>query len=220
MKWIRRLCSSIFLCALIAGAVLLWQGYREYREALQNKSVEEMVRQIESIDNYTAIEELPRTYVNAVLAVEDKRFYRHPGIDPLAIGRALVNDIREGSYAEGGSTITQQLAKNQFFTQEKKIVRKVAELFMAFRIESELDKDKIFELYVNSIYFGNGFYCVADASEAYFGKKPSEMNFDECTLLAGVPNAPSNYNPVASPELARQRQAQVLEKMRKAGYIK
>ena len=192
---------------LIAGGILLWQGYREYREALQTKSVEEMARQIESIDNYTPLQELPQTYLDAVLAVEDKRFYRHPGIDPIAIGRALVNDIRAGAYVEGGSTITQQLAKNQFFTQEKKAVRKVAEMFMAFKIESELDKDKILELYVNSIYFGNGLYCVADASEAYFGKEPSEMNFDECTLLAGIPNAPSNYNPVASPELARQRQA-------------
>ena len=219
MKWIKRLCSFIFLCVLIAGGILLWQGYREYREALQTKSVEEMARQIESIDNYTPLQELPQTYLDAVLAVEDKRFYRHPGIDPIAIGRALVNDIRAGAYVEGGSTITQQLAKNQFFTQVKKAVRKVAEMFMAFKIESELDKDKILELYVNSIYFGNGLYCVADASESYFGKEPSEMNFDECTLLAGIPNAPSNYNPVASPELARQRQAQVLEKMRKAGYL-
>lgn len=113
MKWIKRLCSFIFLCVLIAGGILLWQGYREYREALQTKSVEEMARQIESIDNYTPLQELPQTYLDAVLAVEDKRFYRHPGIDPIAIGRALVNDIRAGAYVEGGSTITQQLAKNR-----------------------------------------------------------------------------------------------------------
>ena len=220
MKWIERLCSFIFLCVLIAGGILTYQGYKGYREALAEKSVEEMTAEIESIDNYTTLDQLPRTYIDAVLAVEDKRFYRHPGIDPAAIGRALVNDIRAGAYVEGGSTITQQLAKNQFFTQDKKIVRKISEMFMAFRIESVLDKDKILELYVNSIFFGNGYYCVADASEGYFGKKPSEMDFDECTLLAGIPNAPSNYNPEASPELARQRQAQVLEKMKRAGYLK
>ncbi len=220
MKWIKRLCSFIFLCVLIAGGILTYQGYKGYREALAEKSVEEMIAEIESIDNYTTLDQLPRTYIDAVLAVEDKRFYRHPGIDPAAIGRALVNDIRAGAYVEGGSTITQQLAKNQFFTQDKKIVRKISEMFMAFRIESVLDKDKILELYVNSIFFGNGYYCVADASEGYFGKKPSEMDFDECTLLAGIPNAPSNYNPEASPELARQRQAQVLEKMKRAGYLK
>ena len=220
MKWIKRLCSFILLCVLIAGGILTYQGYKGYREALAEKSVEEMTAEIESIDNYTTLDQLPRTYIDAVLAVEDKRFYRHPGIDPAAIGRALVNDIRAGAYVEGGSTITQQLAKNQFFTQDKKIVRKISEMFMAFRIESVLDKDKILELYVNSIFFGNGYYCVADASEGYFGKKPSEMDFDECTLLAGIPNAPSNYNPEASPELARQRQAQVLEKMKRAGYLK
>ena len=157
MKWIKRLCSFILLCLLIAGGILLFQGYREYREALSGKSVEEMARQIESIDNYTSLDELPQTYIDAVLAVEDKRFYEHPGIDPIAIGRALLNDIRAGEYVEGGSTITQQLAKNQYFTQEKRLVRKVAEMFMAFKIEAELDKDKILELYVNSIYFGNGY---------------------------------------------------------------
>ena len=120
---------------------------------------------------------------------------------------------------DGGSTITQQLAKNQYFTQDKKIVRKIAEMFMAFKIEAVLDKDKILELYVNSIFFGNNYYGVGDASIGYFGKLPSEMNFDECTMLAGIPNAPSNYNPQASPELARQRQAQVIEKMKKAGYL-
>ena len=219
MKWIKRLCSFLILTIVILIGALCVKGYMDYREALNEKSVEEMVAEIESIDNYTTIDELPQTYIDAVLAVEDKRFYSHPGFDPIATCRALVNDIKAGSYVEGGSTITQQLAKNQYFTQDKKIIRKISELFMAFKIESVLDKDKIFELYVNSIFFGNGYYCVADASWGYFGKPPSEMNFNECTLLAGIPNAPTNYNPVANPELARERQAQVIEKMKKAGYL-
>ena len=219
MKWIKRLCSFLFLCIVIASGILCVKGYMDYREALDQKSVEEMAYEIESIENYTTIDQLPETYIDAVLAVEDKRFYSHPGIDPIAIGRAFINDIRAGAYVEGGSTITQQLAKNQYFTQDKKIVRKIAEMFMAFKIESVLDKDKIFELYVNSIFFGNGYYCVYDAAQGYFGKVPYDMNFDECTILAGVPNAPTNYNPVASPELARQRQAQVIEKMERAGYL-
>ncbi len=219
MKWIKRLCSFLILAIVILCGVLCVKGYIDYREALDNKSVEQMAEEIESIDNYTTIDELPQDYINAVLAVEDKRFYSHPGVDPAATCRALINDIKAGSYVEGGSTITQQLAKNQYFTQDKKLVRKAAEMFMAFKIESVLDKDKIFELYVNSIFFGNGYYCVADASWGYFGKAPSEMDFDECTLLAGIPNAPTNYNPAASPELARERQAQVIEKMKKAGYI-
>lgn len=219
MRWIRKMCSFIFLCALAAGGFFLYLGYQDYREALAQKDIQTMEQEIESINNYTTIDELPQTYIDAVLAVEDKRFYIHPGIDPAAIGRAMVNDIKAGAYIEGGSTITQQLAKNQYFTQEKKMIRKISEMFMAFKIESVLDKDKIFELYVNSIFFGNDYYCVADAAWGYFGKIPSEMNFDECTLLAGIPNAPTNYNPVASPELARQRQAQVIEKMKKAGYL-
>lgn len=219
MKWIKRLCSFLILAIVILTGVLCVKGYMDYREALEEKSVEEMAAEIEAGDNYTTIDELPQTYIDAVLAVEDKRFYSHPGLDPIATCRALVNDIKAGTYVEGGSTITQQLAKNQYFTQDKKLVRKVAEMFMAFKIESVLDKDKIFELYVNSIFFGNGYYCVADASWGYFGKPPSDLNFDECTLLAGIPNAPTNYNPVASPELARERQAQVIEKMKKAGYL-
>lgn len=158
-------------------------------------------------------------YIDAVLAVEDKRFYKHPGIDPLAICRALYNDIRAGSYVEGGSTITQQLAKNQFFTQDKKISRKVAEMFMAFEIEKVYDKDTILELYLNSIYFGNGYNSVAEACRGYFGKEPMEMNFDECTMLAGIPNAPSAYNPLVNPDLAYQRQQQVIRKMEKAGFL-
>ena len=219
MKWIKRLCSFLILAIVILTGVLCVKGYMDYREALEEKSVEEMAAEIEAGDNYTTIDELPQTYIDAVLAVEDKRFYSHPGLDPIATCRALVNDIKAGTYVEGGSTITQQLAKNQYFTQDKKLVRKVAEMFMAFKIESVLDKDKIFELYVNSIFIGNGYYCVADASWGYFGKPPSDLNFDECTLLAGIPNAPTNYNPVASPELARERQAQVIEKMKKAGYL-
>ena len=219
MKIIKRLLSFSFLCVIIAGGVLGYKGYEEYKKALSEESVKEMAARIEEQPNYTTIDELPQTYIDAVLSVEDKRFYDHFGVDPIAVGRAFFNDVKAGAYVEGGSTITQQLAKNQYFTQDKKIVRKVAEMFMAFKIESELDKDTIFELYVNSIFFGNGYYCVADASNGYFGKVPSEMNFDECTLLAGVPNAPTNYNPTASPELARQRQKQVIEKMKKAGYL-
>lgn len=219
MKIIKRLLSFTFLCVIIAGGVLGYKGYEEYKKALSEESVKEMAARIEEQPNYTTIDELPQTYIDAVLSVEDKRFYDHFGVDPIAVGRAFFNDVKAGAYVEGGSTITQQLAKNQYFTQDKKIVRKVAEMFMAFKIESELDKDTIFELYVNSIFFGNGYYCVADASNGYFGKVPSEMNFDECTLLAGVPNAPTNYNPTASPELARQRQKQVIEKMKKAGYL-
>ena len=123
------------------------------------------------------------------------------------------------SLAEGGSTITQQLAKNTYFTQKKEFTRKIAEIFMAFEFEKECSKEEIFELYVNTMYFGDGYYCVANASKGYFDKDVSEMNLYECTLLAGIPNAPSVYAPTKNPELARQRQAQVLNKMVKYNYL-
>ena len=120
---------------------------------------------------------------------------------------------------EGGSTITQQVAKNIYFTQEKKLVRKIAEIFMAFDLENELTKDEIFELYVNTSYFGDGYYNIKEASNGYFDKEPIEINDYEATLLAGIPNAPSVYAPTKNPDLARQRQEQVLDKMVKYEFI-
>ena len=136
-----------------------------------------------------------------------------------AIGRAAWNNLTSWSLREGGSTITQQLAKNLYFTQEKSFIRKIAEMFMAFRLENAYTKDEILELYVNSIYFGDGYYCIYDASQGYFGKAPIDMTDYECTLLAGIPNAPSIYSLTANPELAEQRQEYVVQKMIQYGYI-
>lgn len=218
-KLILSIALLLFTGMLCVGGYLTLKGYTYYKDALGEKSLEEMALEIRSIDHYTTIDELPEIYKNAVISVEDQRFYDHGGIDLLAIARALYHDILAGSFVEGGSTITQQLAKNQYFSQEKDITRKIAEVFMAFDIEKAFTKDEILELYLNSIYFGDGYYCVADACEGYFGKEPSEMNDDEATLLAGVPNAPSVYAPTVNPQLARQRQQQVIQQMIDCGYI-
>ena len=216
LKWI--LLPAVLL-ALIPTGMLIYNGYTLYRQALAEKPVAEMAAEIQTIPNYTPVDELPQIYLDAVISVEDKRFYSHPGVDPLAIARAAFNDLRTLSFAEGGSTITQQLAKNEYFTQEKTLTRKIAEAFMALKIERELDKDTILGLYLNSINFGSGYYCVADASEGYFGKSPSMMNDWAATLLAGIPNAPSVYSPDADPELALQRQRQVLQRMVACGKL-
>ena len=158
-------------------------------------------------------------YIQAVISVEDRRFYDHPGIDIIAIGRATINDIKAMSFVEGGSTITQQLAKNIYFTQEKKITRKIAEVFMAFEIEKAYEKDEILELYLNTSYFGDGYYTVKEASRGYFGKEPEDMTDYECIMLAGIPNAPSVYAPTKNPDLAKQRQRQVADKMVRNGYL-
>lgn len=209
-----RNCLLVLLLAAACGAgYVAWQGYSLYAEALEEKPLEQRVAEQRAQPGYTAWEDLPETYLKAVIAVEDHRFYEHGGIDLLAMGRALWNDLRTWSFAEGGSTITQQLAKNLCFSQEKSIVRKVAEVFAAWDLERRYSKDEILELYVNSIYFGSGCYNVGSASETYFGKEPKDMTDSECTMLAGIPNAPSVYDPTANPDLALQRQRQVVERM-------
>lgn len=190
-----------------------------YKDAIKEIPLEEKVAEIKAKENYTKISELPPTYLNAVISVEDHRFYKHCGIDIIAIARALINDIKAMDFVEGGSTITQQFAKNEYFTQEKKITRKIAEMFMSFEIKKEYSKDEILELYINTIYFGNGYYNIKDASEGYFGKTVDELTDGECIMLAGIPNAPSVYNPKENPKLARERQRQVADKMVEYGYL-
>lgn len=148
-----------------------------------------------------------------MVAVEDHRFYDHMGVDVIATGRAVINDIKAMDFVEGGSTITQQLAKNMYFSQEKTLDRKAAEMFMALKIEREYSKEEILEAYINSIYYGEGYYSLREASLGYFGKEPWDMTDDECTLLVGVPNAPAVYAPSVDMEMARKRQQQVLSMM-------
>ena len=219
-KFFKRLFLLVLMIIIAVGGYFTYQGYDLYKTALDEISVEEKVKQIqEEKDNYKTIDELPKDYINAVIAVEDRRFYSHNGIDLISITRAILKDIKEMELVEGGSTITQQLAKNIYFTQRKELTRKIAEMFMAVEIENNCTKDEIFELYVNTSYFGDGYYCVGDASEGYFDKEPIEMDLYESTLLAGIPNAPSVYAPTKNPELAKQRQAQVINKMVKYEYL-
>ena len=211
--------TGLFTLGLIVGAVFGVKGYLMSREALEQLPVEEMAEEIQADEHFTTIEELPELYVQAVIAAEDQRFWTHGGYDLIAIGRALWNDLRTMSFAEGGSTITQQLAKNQYFTQEKRIERKVAEVFAAVEIEAVLTKEEIFELYVNTIYFGSGYYGIYDAAMGYYGKEPSALSDAEAVMRAGLPNAPSAYSPDVSPELAGQRMRQVLRCMTEQGVL-
>ena len=143
---------GVILCAILALAFLGWQMYTQ---ALEATPLDQKVKQVRAQESYTTFAELPETYVDAVIAAEDHRFYQHNGIDVIAIGRAVVNDVKAMSFVEGGSTITQQLAKNLYFTQEKRLTRKVAEMFMAFHIEANYTKEEIFELYVNSVFLSD-----------------------------------------------------------------
>lgn len=214
IKGLILMAMSVMVCT---GFTVVRDGYEMYQNAIEAQSLEDKVNEIQSREGYTKIEELPETYLDAVVSVEDHRFYDHIGLDFIAIGRAIVNDIKAGRFVEGGSTITQQLAKNLYFTQEKKMERKIAEVFAALDLEDAYSKDEILELYVNSIYFGDGYDNVGQASAGYFGKKPEEMTMYESTLLAGIPNAPSKYAPTRNPDLAEKRQKQVLRRMEACG---
>lgn len=219
MKTIKRLLSIILIVAIAAASLVIWQGYEMYSNAVAKVSIEEKAAEIMEKEHYTAYDELPETYVAAVIAAEDRRFQYHKGFDIISTARAAWRNIKSKEIVEGGSTITQQLGRIMYFSQEKKYSRKVAEVLVAGRIEDIYDKDKIFELYVNTIYFGSGYYSVYDACMGYFGKEPGQMNDYECTMLAGIPNAPSVYSPDVNPVLAEQRRQQVLVCMAEAGYI-
>jgi membrane peptidoglycan carboxypeptidase len=218
-KIIKLIVFLIIIITLSASIPFVVKGYKMYTVALNEVSIEEKKNEIQSKESYTSLSELPQIYKDAVLAVEDHRYYKHGAIDIISIGRAIITDIKAKEYVEGGSTITQQLAKNLYFTQKKEIERKIAEIFMAYEMERTLDKDTILELYLNSSYFGNGYYTVKQASRGYFKKEPKEMTSYEATLLAGIPNAPSVYAPNKNLNLAKQRQKQVINKMVKYKYL-
>lgn len=219
MKILKNIIVVVILILLFIGTVLVYQGYTMYKEALDKISVKDKVAQIETGENYTQLEELPEFYIDAVITVEDRRFYNHGALDFIGIARAVWTNIKSSELKEGGSTITQQVAKNLYFTQEKTALRKIAEIFMAFEIERNCDKSTILELYVNTSYFGSGYYGIKEASKGYYNKEPIDMNKYESSMLAGVPNAPSAYAPNKHPDLAEQRQKQVLNKLVKYGKI-
>lgn len=162
---------------------------------------------------------VPKDLQNAFVALEDNRFYQHTGIDPRAILRAVWINISAGGVAEGGSTITQQLAKNAFLTQERTWKRKVQEIIIAFQIEKKYTKNEILELYLNQIYFGAGAYGVQAAAQTYFDKNVEQLNLAESALLAGLPKSPNYYSPFNSMKVARDRQSTVLDQMVKYGYL-
>lgn len=169
---------------------------------------------------FVPIGKIPDHMINSVIAVEDSRFWRHKGIDYLAIGRAIIKDILYVGLKEGGSTITQQLAKVMFLTPEKTLKRKLREAVLAIKIEKDLEKKEILELYLNKIYFGHGAYGVEMASRIYFGKSIRDITLSEASLIAGLIKAPTFYSPFNDLAKAKERQRIVLNRLEEEGYIK
>ena len=169
--------------------------------------------------NSLSIEDIPDHLIYAVIAIEDRRFYSHFGIDPLGFARAMMVNIRERRFAQGGSTITQQLAKNLFLSRDRKIKRKIQEAMLALWLERELSKDEIMSAYLNRVYLGAGAYGVDAASRLYFNKAVKDINLRQAATLAGLLKAPSRYSPLHNPTLAKERADVVLSAMVQTGYI-
>jgi len=166
------------------------------------------------------IEQIPIALQQAFIAVEDARFYEHKGVDPRGLARAIYTNLKAEEIAEGGSTITQQLAKNAYLTQERTLKRKIQEVFLALQLEKQYTKQEILELYLNQIYFGQGAYGVQAAAKTYFGKNIEELNLSECALLAGIPKSPNYYSPFNNKKAAIERRNTVLDQMQKYNYIR
>ncbi len=166
-----------------------------------------------------AIAKLPKNVVNAFVAAEDSRFFQHKGIDFIGIMRAFLKNLEHGAIVQGGSTITQQVAKSFYLSSERTMGRKIREVVLAYRINTNLKKYEILNLYLNQIYLGHGAYGIEAASQCYFGKSAAALNLSEAAMLAGLPKAPSRYSPFVSLERAVQRQSYVLTRMVEDGYI-
>jgi len=174
---------------------------------------------IKTIPHYVSIDQMPALLLQAIVSVEDARFYNHRGFDLIGIARAVFVNVEAGEIQEGASTITQQTVKNLFLTSDQTFTRKAEELILSMNMEKDFDKDKILEIYLNSIYFGSNFYGIYDAAQGYFGKEPNDLTIAECAMLAGLPNAPSIYSPYVDFHLAKERQLVVINAMEKAGAI-
>lgn len=225
----------LFFAALAVGAALaLYVGYcfatlPDIEQAVSRTRqpstsiIAENGQEIATFGNvYSEVvypDELPPYVINAVIATEDRRFYSHFGFDVIAFTRAMTANLIKGRYAQGGSTITQQVAKNLFLTPQKNIKRKVQELLMAFWLESKFSKDQILTLYLNRVYMGSGTYGIEAASQKYFHKSSRDLNMLEGAVIAGLLKAPARYNPAADKERALERAAVVLQNMVNAAVI-
>lgn len=220
MKLIKKIILFIIIAIFLFFGIIWLQGYNLYNSAISQISLSEKVSEIQNDENFVSISELPDDLVNATIAVEDHRFREHGAIDIISIGRAISSNLKAKDMVEGGSTITQQVAKNLYFMTEKdNVSRKIAELILSYHLEKNYSKDEIFELYVNTIYYGNGYYGIKEASNGYLNKVPKDLTLDEATMLAGIPNAPSVYAPTVNMDLCKNRQAKVIRSMVKYGYI-
>lgn len=219
MKLLKKLFVLLIIVLIVGFSICFIIGYSTYNEALKEEPLLSRFDKICNDEHFVKFDDLSKDYINAVVAVEDHRFYNHGAVDIIGIGRALWVNLKSWDLKQGGSTITQQVAKNVVFSQEESLSRKLGEIFAAYEIEKNYSKDEILAIYVNTCYFGDGYNGIYEASYGYYNKSPKDLTLDEASMLAGVPNAPSVYSPNVNPDLAKKRQQHVLNKMVEYGYI-
>ena len=213
LKGILSIILALVVLGIIATIAYLGIIYNEVNNEIKSGKIEKIVDGIRSRATYVKKENIDKQYLKAVVAAEDRRYYNHGAIDIIGFSRAMYNNIISFRLKEGGSSITQQVSKNIFLDQRTEINRKIKELFYSIELEKKYSKDEILELYVNTSYFGAGYYGIGPATQGYYGKTPEKLSLNEAAFLAGVPNAPSAYNPYEHYELAVQRRNIVLRKM-------
>ncbi|MRG86735.1 biosynthetic peptidoglycan transglycosylase [Salinibacillus xinjiangensis] len=199
----------LLLCIATIYGIL---GYNKYKESITTMPIKEKVESVRQNKSYVSLMDISPDFTDAVVAIEDHRFYEHGAFEFVSLLRATLNNLKEGEIVQGGSTITQQVAKNLYYSNKQTFTRKVAELFLARDLEEMYNKDEILELYVNIVYYGEGNVGIKEASEHYFDKQPSELTYNEATFLAGLPQAPSIYS--SNSDAAKDRQAEVIEALK------
>lgn len=212
-KWIMNLLLTIFLVGCIGICILLALGYINYRQTIERVPISAKINEIINQDNYVPYEELSPYLINATIAIEDRDFYEHSGIDYKSIARSFIANVMNQGIVSGGSTITQQVVKNLYFDFDYSILRKVSEIFFAYDIENRYSKEEILALYVNIINYGDNHMGVYQASYGYYNKAPIELGLTEASLLAGIPQSPSNYQLSNHLQDAIEKQKLVLKAM-------
>lgn len=194
-KIIFRLFVIIILIALIFCGFYAYQGYKVYQDVIEEKNIEQRVAELQNKEDYVKLDEIADVYVELVVESEDHRFYQHHGVDYIGLTRAMLTNLATWSYKEGGSTITQQLAKNLCLSFEKSLDRKFAEVFIAWQLERYYSKDEILEMYLNITYLGEGNYGIKAASNYYYNVEPSQLTKEQAEVLVRTLKSPSVYNP-------------------------
>lgn len=217
MKKIGRFFLKIFLILIITASIIclgiFGNCYLKKEKLYKNESISQKITNIENKNTYVKLDSVSDNFKKSIVAIEDHRFYDHSGFDIISFSRALVVNLKTKEFSQGGSTITQQLAKRLYLSADKNIFRKVTELLIALDLEKFLEKDKILELYINSIYYGNSSTGIYDASINYFNKTPNNLTDNEAAFLAGLPQAPSIYS--KNTDLAERRKQEVLDAVAK-----